>query len=92
MPLMVVSGEAVIAEAASGESFRLALILFHKKTIIEKYLKTLVLFSPVLIFVPYILSRLFLLGHITVSVGPLLQAVGICSLILHSLTNTKLVI
>ena len=69
-----------------------ALILFHKKTIIEKYLKTLVLISPFLIFVPYILSKLFLLGHFTVSVGPLLQAVGICSLILHSLTNTKLVI
>ena len=27
VPLMVVSGEAVIAEAASGESFRVALVM-----------------------------------------------------------------
>jgi len=59
-------------------------------------------YAPLLVLVPYILVKLFLLGPFTVSVGPLLQAIGICILVvysvfekeafLHKILNTRLLV
>lgn len=65
-----------------------ALLMFEDKTIIEK-IKKLKLAAPFLVIVPYVLSKAFLLGHFTVSLGPLCQAVGICILILLTLIEQK---